>query len=143
MRKRTLVLITMGVAAAAWAASARRPDRLAIQSAVIRAVTAEDARALQRTPLAGMSARSGLQVKRLNDRAFRGDTTAEYHHFRHRCISCHDLPAPEQHDGQEWAAVVSRMNRNLAAAGLLGLTEEERVRIWGFLARNATPPRSR
>lgn len=33
------------------------------------------------------------------------------------CAGCHDLPDPDQHAGQEWAAVLARMERNARIMG--------------------------
>ena len=137
MRLRTVVLGAATAAAALAVVAGRSRDAGLIQSEVIQAVTSEGAGSLAANPLAGVSARGAVDVQSLDRRRFRRDTSAAYHHFRHRCLSCHALPDPRLHAASEWPAIVARMDRNLAAAGLYRLTADEQRKIAGFLMRNA------
>ena len=137
MRLRTVMLGTASAAAALALVAGRGRDPGRIQSEDIRAVTSEGAGSLAAHPLAGVSARGAVNVESLHRRRFRRDTSAAYHHLRHRCFSCHALPDPRLHAASEWPAIVARIDRNLAAAGLYRLTADEQRKIAGFLMRHA------
>lgn len=139
MRMRTVLLGVTTGAIALGVAAGRGRDPGRVQSEVIHAVTSEGAGTLAANPLAGVSARGAVEVEPLERGSFRRDTTMAYHHFRHRCFGCHELPDTRLHTANEWSSVVARMDNNLAAAGLYRLSSDERRLITAFLVRNATP----
>ncbi|MBI4544093.1 MAG: hypothetical protein HY703_02730 [Gemmatimonadetes bacterium] len=115
-----------------------RADRdLARQSLVLSAVSEEGAGAAA-APLAGVSARARVQVQPLNRRRLGPDTMSHgFHRYLQRCFGCHARPAPGLHTAAEWAGVLDRMDSNMAAAGLLRLSREDRMAILRFLGAHS------
>ncbi|HSJ14137.1 MAG TPA: hypothetical protein VK939_06970 [Longimicrobiales bacterium] len=106
----------------------------ATQAAVMAAVKV-DGRA---GTLAGISARGRLDVPRYRPRQFGADTASGgFREFRRRCATCHNAPRPDLHTAAEWDAVVARMDAAMAAAGVLGLSPQERGAILELLRRHA------
>lgn len=88
-------------------------------------------------PLAGVSARSKVEVAALEPRRIGADTTSpEYHRYMNRCMACHDAPAPDLHTRAEWLEVVRRMDANMRAAGTLGLRGDDGDAVLRFLERH-------
>ena len=60
-----------------------------------------------------------------------------YHRFLHRCSGCHVAPSPIQRQAGSWPLIVDRMARNVEAAGLLPMENEEAEAIASLLQRHA------
>ena len=97
-----------------------------------------------RPPLAGVSSRLRFRVEPLAPGEVGADTLLPvYHRFLHRCSACHVAPSPRQLPAASWPRIVERMGRNIDAAGLLPLEEEDADGIVELMQRNAPEPQRR
>jgi len=92
--------------------------------------------------LAGMSTRKAIQLEALKPGELGGDTlSADYHTFHMRCGSCHDVPSPGAKPGYLWEAMLSRMKKNAADAGLMPMAPDDEAAVLRFLRSHAKDAR--
>lgn len=89
-------------------------------------------------PMAGVSARMDFKLQPLQEGELGADAEDPlYHRFLHRCSGCHVAPSPIQRQAGSWPLIVDRMARNVEAAGLLPMENEEAEAIASLLQRHA------
>jgi len=92
--------------------------------------------------LAGMSTRREIDLVPLGPGELAGDTLGVgYRTFRTRCASCHDAPSPGSQPAYMWEAIMSRMKKNAADAGLMPISAEDDTIVFGFLRKHASDRR--